>query len=417
MKIMLISINYWPEVTGIGAFTTYRAEYLARAGHDVEVCTTYPYYPEWRVKDSYRRKFWFSESRYSVKIFRVWSYIPQKVRSLTRIIHEGSFALSILIRALFIAKPDVMLVVSPPLGLAIVAIVLSKIWGVPYVFDVEDLQPDSAADMGMLPKWMIKILYSIEDAAYSHAALISTITKGMSEKIASKGSWGDKIVLFEPRMDPSLLDLSSFDADNFREKYNLKNKFIVTHSGNIGVKQALTTLIECAAIVKLNQKIVFLLIGDGAMKEDIQKKAENAGLDNVMFLPLLGEADYRGALAASGVCVVTQQKMVSEIAFPSKIVSYLSAGCPVIVSANKNSEVSLVVRDSGAGMVVPAEDALLLADAIQNIMKQDISNLKIKARNYACMRWSESRVLRYIEKCLVGASGNFVHYATQEEEN
>ena len=77
MRILILSINYWPEVTGIGAFTTYRAEHLAAAGHDVEVCTTFPYYPAWKVAADYSGKLAMTESRNGVRIRRGFAYVPQ----------------------------------------------------------------------------------------------------------------------------------------------------------------------------------------------------------------------------------------------------------------------------------------------------------------------------------------------------
>jgi colanic acid biosynthesis glycosyl transferase WcaI len=290
-------------------------------------------------------------------------------------------------------------------------------WGIPYVFDVEDLQPDSAADMGMLPQWAVKFLYLIERAAYRHAELISTITRGMEAKIASKGDWGKKVVLFEPRMNSSLLSVTNRAANAFCRKYGLKNKFIITHSGNMGVKQALGTVVEAAKIMAIEEEYCFLLVGDGAAREEIYQKALAAGLKNITFLPLLEDDDYRGALAASGVCLVTQLKTVSEIAFPSKIVSYFSAGCPVIISADENSEVARTVNESGTGFVVPAEDAEALADAIRKVKKLDKAEIEKNSRNYAMQRWSDQRVLGYLEKCLVRAAGRERTYQLQEEEN
>ena len=99
MKVLILSINYWPEVTGIGAFTTYRAEYLAAAGHDVAVCTTFPYYPEWKVPPGYAGKLTASEQRNGVQILRSYAYIPNPATSLKRILHEASFIATSLIRA------------------------------------------------------------------------------------------------------------------------------------------------------------------------------------------------------------------------------------------------------------------------------------------------------------------------------
>src|ERR1700734_879018 len=156
MKVLILSINYWPEVTGIGAFTTYRAEHLAASGHEVEVCTAFPYYPEWKVPAQYAGKVALSEDRNRVKIIRSYAYIPNPVTALKRIAHEASFVASATIRAVGRKRPDVLLVVSPPLGLAAAAILLSGVWRIPYVFDVMDLQPDAAGDLGMLPAWVVK---------------------------------------------------------------------------------------------------------------------------------------------------------------------------------------------------------------------------------------------------------------------
>ena len=81
MKVLILSVNYWPEVTGIGAVTTYRAEHLAAAGHEVEVCTTFPYYPDWKVPQEYSGKLGLKEKRNGVRIVRSYAYIPNPVKS------------------------------------------------------------------------------------------------------------------------------------------------------------------------------------------------------------------------------------------------------------------------------------------------------------------------------------------------
>jgi colanic acid biosynthesis glycosyl transferase WcaI len=407
MRVLILSINYWPEVTGIGAFTTYRAEHLAAAGHDVEVCTTFPYYPEWKVMEGYSGKLKGSEVRNGVGIHRSWAYVPNPVTSLKRIMHEGSFVVSCMARALFRRRPDVLLVVSPPLGLALNAILLSRIWRIPYVFDVEDLQPDSAADLSMLPSWALKLLYKTESAAYRYASLISTLTDGMRDKIVAKGIPEEKVVLFEPRVDDALLKSEPSDGDAFRARYGLGDKFLVTHSGNMGVKQGLDVIIEAAALSQSNESILFLIVGNGTVCERIKGLAAELKLRNVRFLPLLEAVEFRGLLAASDLCLVTQQKTVSDIAFPSKIVTYLAAGRPVIASVSPDGEVARVIHNSGAGKVVAPEDAQALLAAILELRGTQLSEYRRKAAEYASLRWSSVRVLGHLEQSLllVGASG------------
>ncbi|MGB6974498.1 MAG: WcaI family glycosyltransferase [Terracidiphilus sp.] len=400
MRILILSINYWPEETGIGAFTTYRAEYLARVGHEVTVCTTFPYYPEWKVAPSYRGKWWSSETRNGVRVLRTRAYVPNPVTSLKRIVHEGSYVAGSLMRAMATGRPDVILAVSPPLGLGMSAHVLSRFWRAPYVFDVEDLQPDAAAELGMLPRWALRGLYAVERMAYRNAARVSTLTRGMRSRIVEKGVPAEKVVLFEPCADESLFEVAAEAGLAFRKKFGLEGKFVVTHSGNIGMKQGLDVILEAAALSREDAQVQFLIVGRGADRERIERRAGEMGLDNVRFLPLLGAAEFRGLLAASDVCMVTQRSMVSDIVFPSKTVTYLAAGCAVIASVSAGSEVAQCICESGAGRVVQAEDGRALHEAIDGMRGGELEECRTAARAYARSRWSAERVLGFLERSL-----------------
>jgi colanic acid biosynthesis glycosyl transferase WcaI len=400
MRILILSINYWPEQTGIGAFTTYRAEYLAGAGHDVTVCTTFPYYPEWRVAKEYRGRLLASEFRNGVRIIRTYAFVPNPITSLKRIMHEGSFVISSLLRAVTLMRPNLLLVVSPPLGLAMSAILLSRLWRIPYVFDVQDLQPDAAADLGLLPSWALHLMYGVERAAYQHASLVSTLTKGMRDRIIKKGVDKGKVALFEPRADESLFDIVSDEGAAFRMRYGLEGKFIVSHSGNLGIKQGLDVVLDVAAISHGDESLLFLLVGDGSDRANLERRAAELELNNVRFLPLLDAQEFRGLLAASDVCLVTQRKSVSDIVFPSKAVTYLAAGCAVIASVNAGSEVAHAIRESGAGIVVDPDNAEALLKAIHELRIRNLRECGQSGREYAWRRWSAARVLGSLERGL-----------------
>lgn len=415
MRIQILSINYWPEVTGIGAFTTYRAEYLANAGHDVEVCTTFPYYPQWKVPPQYAGRMISTEEWNGVTIARSRIFVPKRVTSIKRILHEASFIVSSTLRALPRKRPDLLLVVSPPLGLALSAILLSWIWRVPYIFDVEDLQPDSAGDLGMLPGWLVKVLYKVENAAYRHARLVSTITPSMKSRIVAKGVPAEKVKLFEARMDISLAELLPEEGIAFRKRYDLGEKFLVVHSGNMGVKQGLDVVLEAAVLGRSDDSMLFLLVGDGSDCRRIQTRAADLNLTNVRFLPLLGEEDFRGLLEASGVCLVTQQKSVAEIVFPSKVVTYLAAGRPVVASVNSECEVARAIIESRAGTVVNPEDPRALLDGISDVRAQALTSLSQNARDYAAARWAPAKVLGHLEQSLVDVAGCASDSVAKEE--
>jgi colanic acid biosynthesis glycosyl transferase WcaI len=158
----------------------------------------------------------------------------------------------------------------------------------------------------------------------------------------------------------------------------------------------------------------FLLVGDGAVRARIQRKVAELELRNVRFLPLLDATDFRGLLAASDVCLLTQQKSVSEIAFPSKVVTYLAAGRPVIASVNADCEIAETIRESGGGRIVAPEDAAGLLAAIMELQSTDLGDYGRCGREYASQRWSSARVLGHLERSLVSASASVASSLAQE---
>jgi colanic acid biosynthesis glycosyl transferase WcaI len=406
MRILVLAINYWPEQTGIGAVLTRRCEYLASVGHEVTVCTSMPYYPEWRIHQGYAGKLFFLEEHNGVTILRSWVWLPKRVTSSSRVLFEASFVASSLLRTLRNNKPDVLLVVSPPLGLGMSAVLLSRWWKIPYVFDVQDLQPDAAAELGMLPRPVLPILYWLEAMAYRNAAFISTVTETMRKKIISKGISTTKVVVVPPPADNSLFGIGSVvEGHKFREKYCLDGKFIVTHSGNMGVKQGLDVVLDAALLLRKYQKLIFILAGDGVMKSHLESRATALNLNNVRFLPLQAQGEYLQMLAAIDVALLAQQSTVSDIAFPSKAVTLLSAARPVAASVTAESEIGRILRQSGAGVVTEPEKADVLATTIEELFHnpRKRSIMGERGRQYAMQHWHEAHVLPSFEAFLLKA--------------
>jgi colanic acid biosynthesis glycosyl transferase WcaI len=401
LRILVLSINYWPDETGIAAFNIRRCEYLAARGHQVTICTGPPYYPQWRVPSAYRGKLIQREERNGVTILRSWMFVPQQLSTKKRVLHEASFLAGSFFRALASPKPDLIFAVSPPLGLGLTASTLGRLWKVPYIFDVEDLQPDAAVELGMMQRGRLTdFLYNVEWRAYQNAALISTLTEGMRQRIVQKGIDESKVVLFPPRADATLYTLRQRrDGAAFREKYGLTGKLIISHSGNMGVKQGLDVILQAAERSRDRDEIRYLFVGDGAMRAQLETKASARKLSNVLFLPLLESDEFAAMLAATNIALITQQRVVSDIVFPSKTVTLLSAGCPVIASVNSGSEVARAVLRSGAGLVVEPENGELLCSAINELAAspQTLARMGQQATQFAIESWDEQRTLPMME--------------------
>jgi colanic acid biosynthesis glycosyl transferase WcaI len=398
-----MGINYWPDQTGIAPFTTGRCEYLAARGHRVTVYTGFPYYPSWRVPSEYRGRLLSREVRNGVSIFRSWLYVPRHVTGTRRILHEASFIASASIRTLARVrreKPDLLFVVSPPLGLGLTALTLSRLWKVPYIIHVADLQPDAALELGMLaPSRTLSALFAIERLAYRSAARVSTLTHAIRRRIVQKGVTPEKVVLFSDWADPALFNIPLDDCgDEFKRSFGLCGRFLVLHAGNVGVKQGLEVMLNAAELSRGND-IAWLVAGDGAMRETLQERARERGLDNLWFIPLQPDRIFREMLAAADVCLVTQRKTVGDVVFPSKVLTLLAAGRPVIASLNMSSAVARAIQEAEAGLLAKPEDPSALLTSVLALQSNAEARAAMRShgRSYARQHWDRESILPFFE--------------------
>ena len=408
MHYAFLGINYWPDETGIAPFTTGRCEYLASRGHRVTMFTGFPYYPAWRIPEPYRKHMFGREERNGVEIVRCWLYVPSQVSAAKRILHEASFITSSMLRAMArrsIDKPDLLVVTTPPLALCLSAVVLSRLWKIPIVQHVPDLQPDAAMDLGMLrPGRLTDLLYGIEHYGYRRAALVSTLTEAMRRKIISKGIAPEKVVLFSDWARSELFQVPISGGVEFRRSLGISDdQLLVVHAGNMGVKQGLEVILGAAERSRNDRRIKYLLVGDGSVRAQLQHRAGTLGLDNLRFLPLLPDARFLEMLAASDVSLVTQQKSVADIVFPSKVITLMSSARAIIASVNANSEVARVLDQAEAGVTVAPEDpeALLGAISALRAAPQQRHQLAMNARRFAEDFWEKQSTLSTLESHLL----------------
>lgn len=402
MRILHLGINYWPDQTGIAPFAAGRCEYLAANRHEVLALSAPPFYPRWRIPDEYRRRPFSREKHLGVTILRSWTYVPRSPTSARRIIHEASFVGSSLIRAFAIRRPDLLFVTSPPLGLAASAIALSRIWRVPYVLHVADLQPDAAVDLGMLsPGRLTRALFRLEAAAYREAALVSTLTEAMRRRIVAKGVTPEKVALLSDWVDPRLFEIAPPDETR---RTDPEAPMVVAHFGNMGVKQGLEVILEAARFTRDDPKLTYMLVGDGAARPALEARARSLALPNLRLLPLQPRARFLKLLAEADVCLVTQQRSVADIVFPSKVITLMAAGRAVVGALSAGSEVARVLSESRAGVLVAPEDPRALAAALRRLSADpgSVARMGRAGREYARARWERERVLKETEETLVG---------------
>ncbi|MDD2677273.1 MAG: glycosyltransferase family 4 protein, partial [Methylacidiphilaceae bacterium] len=295
-------------------------------------------------------------------------------------------------------------VVSPPLALGMAARLLSRLWGVPYLFHVADLQPDAARDLGMLrPGPFLSALYGMEKAAYAGAGRVATLTGGMRRRILEKGFSPERVLLLPDWADPNLFAIPlETGTGAFREERGWRDRFLVVHSGNMGIKQGLEVVLEAARETVAHPEVLYLLVGDGAARPALEERARAMGLANLAFLPLLPREEFQQMLAAADLCLVTQKREVGDIVFPSKVMTLLAAGRPLVVSVSAGSEVARVAEEAEAGVSVRPEDGRALAEAVSGLWRdpERRRRMAIAGRKYAEATWSRESALSRMEQAL-----------------
>lgn len=365
MRVIVWGINYAPEFTGIAPHNVALCEFLHARGDDVSMVTTFCYYPAWEKLSEDRGTLFRTDRINGVPVHRCWHFVPKRVSALKRIFHEASFVFTSTLRALSLPRADVYVVVSPPLLLGVAGWLVGKIKRAPFVFHVQDMQPDAALGLGMLKaSWFTRALYRLESFAYRHASRVSGITRGMLENFRGKGVPESKLVYF-----PNAVALENGGPPRRRGEFRQQHgfapeEFLAVYSGNLGAKQGLDVLLETAPLLR-DPGIRILICGDGTQREALAQRARELKLPNVSLLPF--QENYRALLVDADVCFITQQAGAGNSFFPSKLLGLLAESKPVITVVPPECELALSLADGKFGVNVPPGHPRELADLLDSL--------------------------------------------------
>lgn len=367
VRITIIGINYRPETTGNAPYTASLAEGLAKLGHHVQVITGYPHYPEWSLRDGYGG--WaVNETINGVSVKRLRHHIPENASTLGRLHMELSFGVRVVCARW--QHPDVVLVVSPALfssALAILRVRLRRnrpavaIW-------IQDLYSRGVAETGTSGGRVTKaatliealILRSTDGVAAIHDRFKKYMVNVLgvsSERVAVIRNWTH--LPPAPTSDKSEMRLRMGWSDD---------EIIVLHAGNMGKKQGLENVVAAARVAdKRKSRVKFILMGDGNQRDHLEELGD--GVDRLDFVDAMPGDDFQKALAASDILLVNELPGVRDMAVPSKLTSYFSAGVPVLAATDPGSVTAYEVMSSGGGVVVNAADPEALVSAAEALAK------------------------------------------------
>jgi glycosyltransferase involved in cell wall biosynthesis len=371
MKIIFLT-QYFPPETGAPQNRLHAiAQALVRNGAEVTVLTAMPNYPDMRIHAAYRGKWHVQEVLDGMVVHRAWLYVSAKRGIIWRLLNYFSFAFTALWVGLFRLKhSDVLFVESPPLFLGITAMLLAKAKGAKLVFNVSDLWPESAVQLGLVTnRTVIRLSTWLEELCYRRSALITGQTMGIVRNIQER--MPGKQVLWSPNgVDLGAIAQAegSGDPKQARERLGIPpSDLVLTYAGIIGHAQGLEVVLHAAALQKHRNDIHFLLIGDGPEKAMLQQLEQQLAVKQVRFVDRMPRAELLSLLRATDAVVVPlRRNELFKGAIPSKIFEALALGKPLLLGVEGEAR-ELFIDEGQAGLAFTPDDAHDLARCAEHM--------------------------------------------------
>ncbi len=357
MKLLLLCPHFEPDLhAATGEVMTRLTHALAERGHRVDVVTSLPWYHAHDVEPEWRGRPWRVEHAAHGRIVRVWPFPTDKTSVPARAV--GFLGLTGLVAAAAVSgpRPDAVIGMSPPIFLGEAAALAARRFGVPWVFNVQDIFPDVAVDLGALtnPR-VITAASRYERRLYRSADAVSVLSRDQAANVRAKlpADQSDKVVEIHNFVDTDRVQPVE-RATEYRRRHGLGDRLVVMYSGNVGLSQSFELVRAAADRFVHRPDVVFVINGEGAARAEVDAWA--AERDNVVVADFQPREAVSDTLGSADVHLILLKPGLAKSSTPSKLYGILAAGRPVVASIDAGSEVAVTVADADAGIVVePAE--------------------------------------------------------------
>jgi len=359
MNLLFINRCFWPDAEATGQLLGELTEDLSS---DSEITVVAG--PSYNGVTE-RRGFLRTEARGRVAIVRTWGTRLPKARLLGRIINLGTYYLLAAIASLKLQRPDVVVVETDPPLLGLLGALLKARWGSRFVYYCQDLYPDIAeATCGVRSRTLLWLLDRANRIAYARADAIVVLGQDMRRRVVEKGVAAEKIVVI-----PNWIDCNKVVAGSSNpSRRRFGGKFVVMYAGNLGLSQQLEIVVTAAERLRADERILFVLVGDGARKQRLQDEVRTRNLPNFEILPQQPKDTIGELLTAADLHLVPLMAGATGCMVPSKVYGILAAGRPFVAMMEDSADVARLAGEHGVGFVTPPDDVDGLVKAIRNAL-------------------------------------------------
>jgi lipopolysaccharide/colanic/teichoic acid biosynthesis glycosyltransferase/glycosyltransferase involved in cell wall biosynthesis len=377
VRILLIKQFFDPEPTAKGLAL---ARALQELGHEVEVITGFPNYPGGKVYPGYRIKLFQIDIMDGVRVVRVPLYPSHDDSGLKRALNYVTFMLSsLIIGGVLTRKPDVIYAYHPPLTTGISAVFLGLFKGAPFVYDIQDLWPDTIGATGMLssPR-ALQVIENVCQWVYARARNIIVLSNGFKTRLEERGVPAGKLTVIPNWADESQIQLE--DDPELKRDLGVGERFNIVFAGTMGKAQALESVLETAATLQVSEpRVQFVFVGGGVELPHLQQVVLEKGLSNVRFLARRPMSEIGRVLAcADALLVHLKDDPLFEITIPSKMQAYMAVGKPVLMAVR--GDAAAFIRESEGGLCCEPENPASLGAAIGQLLALSKPDLEAMGR-------------------------------------
>jgi len=358
-SVLFVGVNYSPEPTGIGPYTTGMATGLAAHGWDVSAVTGHPHYPWWRIPTEHRglpRRATVD----GVRLRRVHHFVPRKHNAITRALHEVTFGL----RAAFTrwGDPDAVVVVSPALLASRIVATRARLRRVPVITWVQDIYTLGVKETGggLGSGLIARLERGLGNASHRVVVIHDRFRRMFADDLAVTSPID---VVRNWSHVPDLHDRRDGDV---RRRYGWSDDdVVVLHAGAMGAKQGLESVVHASQeAARRGSAVRFVLLGDGNQRSALEALGPNPRLQ---FIDPLGDDDFYAVLGSADALLVNERPGLTEMSVPSKMTTYFATGLPVIAAVDVSSTTFDEMQAAGAGPCVPPADPVALVDAAEQL--------------------------------------------------
>jgi glycosyltransferase involved in cell wall biosynthesis len=365
MRILFLTHYFHPEGNAPATRVYEMSRRFVKLGFEVNVVTCAPNVPNGVVYPGYRNRWRSREIVEGIETLRVWTYLAPNKGTLRRILNYLSFCAMATLAGLGARRPDLVIATSPQFFCGWAGVFVSRLRRVPFVLEVRDLWPDSIAAVGaMRSSWLLRGLGWLERRMYAAATRIVTVGRGYQQELEARGVPAERISVIPNGVDRGRFDPAA-DASQLRARFAPNGEFLCSYVGTIGMGCGLSVVLRAAAKLRAmgRSDVVFLLVGDGAVREELEREAREAGLDRVVFTGRLPKAEMPGVIAASDACLVhLARRPLFRTVMPSKIFEAAAMAKPIVLGVEGFA--AEVVGGAGAGICIEPENAEQLVAAV-----------------------------------------------------